>query len=132
MSPHGGKEVVLKQENFFSLFFLLFSPFLNSSLQCLLYASLSVFSFYFFDSFIYPFTFSLSSHGITHSPTWKEIGDSRYRGLNCKTLEEALNHMVISLICYFDGAIDGGSVGVTPKLNVLHSNICSNTYSCLT
>jgi len=93
--------VVLRQKNLFLVIFLSFSLFFNLSLWCLLYASfLSSFLFSQIIS-IYPSTFSPSSDRITHSPNWKKVRDFRYQGLNCKTSERGLSHVVISLSCYF-------------------------------
>ena len=90
----------IKTEKSFSCF-LSFSPFLNLSLWCILYASfLSSFLFSQIIS-IYPSTFSLSSDRITHSPTWEKVRDFRYQGLNCKNSERGLSHVVISISCYF-------------------------------
>ena len=90
----------IKTEKSFSCY-LSFSPFLNLSLWCILYASfLSSFLFSQIIS-IYPSTFSLSSDRITHSPTWEKVRDFRYQGLNCKNSERGLSHVVISISCYF-------------------------------
>lgn len=121
--------IVIRQEKCFLLIFLPFPPSCIYPFGASYMPPFLLLLFLFFQILsIYPSTFPLSSDRITASPTWKEVGDSKYQGLNYKALRGFLAVWWFRLSVIFG---DGGGVASKAECLGLESAPKCNSYLTL-